>query len=877
MPNLVVNGTFERGTSEGPTSWTRELTTGQSTPPSTSGGEWKGALSVSGAAALRLSPAAGSHDAWVQRLGAIDPEVRYRFRVHVRASRVTSGSHAAEVRWLGQDGSVLGRQALAATQADTWQEVALHDLVPPAGTTEAQLVLQASQPGTYLFDDVVFTRKDESLPSRGGRLALALYDLPQVDLVVNGGMEQRLASASVVPPAAEVDVCTTPAQCDLPAFWSPRGDVGSAELRRQTIGVDAHALETRLLTEGRADWLQSIPNISPSRRYSLFARVIADNVAPGSHTVEVQWIDAAGQVLGSASVASQVVNSWQDLSLPLLQPPAGTVEARLLLRAGQAGRYLFDAVRFELALGHAERLRELKDAGFSLAPAFGLQPWPGHPSLDEVDAAGLKALYRPLNIMVSGEGERLTLSQSVQSVASHRALSVWMGVDEPAWERWTCQRFGGNAFGLCPEFVADAYRVLRDSDAAWEQAGHQVWVNHAPRGTLSKPDDFGYLRAFNAGADILSMDIYPVPRGNGHSALTDQTLSSVGAYTDILYEQVAEERERQAKPLWMVLQGFGWSDLDALAGETFTKHGHFALELHWLDEDRRPVTQVGADGVSREVVFVLPSDRPNEWRRVEEVGLIPPPQARSARVALRAYGAGTYWFDDVHLSNEVGEDLLWNGSFEQGAPEGPAGWLRYETVGPGTLDWDSSFASKGSHSVRIELEGPHKQVEWWQEVPVDPTARYQLSGKLYAKLRPTWVETRYMAYTALIHGARGVVWWGTSFIPHNSELWTDLLRIARELSQLSPALSAPAPFRQASAAPHIEGRAPIEVALAQDVNGVLLIAANPSPLAGEHTLHIDGLPLTKAERLFEPGALALSNNGFDDHFEPYEVHVYRLR
>ena len=64
--------------------------------------------------------------------------------------------------------------------------------------------------------------------------------------------------------------------------------------------------------------------------------------------------------------------------------------------------------------------------------------------------------------------------------------------------------------------------------------------------------------------------------------------------------------------------------------------------------------------------------------------------------------------------------------------------------------------------------------------------------------RPTWVESRFMAYDAIIHGANAILCWGTAYVkPVESDgaaanarprLWYDLLRVARELRALEPAL-----------------------------------------------------------------------------------------
>ena len=99
--------------------------------------------------------------------------------------------------------------------------------------------------------------------------------------------------------------------------------------------------------------------------------------------------------------------------------------------------------------------------------------------------------------------------------------------------------------------MVEGYQFLKTSDP-----DHPIWMNHAPRNSIAQ------LAFFNRGADIVGCDIYPVPLGGtGHSDLGDRTLASVGAYTRRMQDAAP------GKPVWMVLQGFGWADLDETAGE----------------------------------------------------------------------------------------------------------------------------------------------------------------------------------------------------------------------------------------------------------------------------------------------------------------------
>ncbi len=164
--------------------------------------------------------------------------------------------------------------------------------------------------------------------------------------------------------------------------------------------------------------------------------------------------------------------------------------------------------------------------------------------------------------------------------------------------------------------MAEGYAQLRQLDP-----NHPIWMNHAPRNQIEQ------LAVFNKGADAVGCDIYPVPksRHNGHSDVADQTVSSVGVYTDRM------QAAAPGKPVWMVLQGFGWADI--------------------------------REGIDEEMVKVL--------------------------------------------------------------------------------------------------------------------------------RRPTLKETRFMAYDAIVHGARGILYWGTAYIEKDSRLWEDLLTLAQELKELQPVLAAP--------------------------------------------------------------------------------------
>jgi len=263
-------------------------------------------------------------------------------------------------------------------------------------------------------------------------------------------------------------------------------------------------------------------------------------------------------------------------------------------------------------------LKEAVESGFNL-----IQCGAEVAALDRVHQLGAKAwvnLGGALDLSADAASRRQQLSANIRRVENHPGLLVWEGPDEILWNNWwgtmeqirpeietmrttaqgkaeleTVSRRARDLFerGLYAEFekaraefwtkagqpspnpgvriddvvarvhqsgagITAGIRAVRELDSQ-----HVIWLNHAPRNSL---DD---LQIYNRAADMVGCDIYPAPANLtvGHSDLPDMSLNSVGAYT---------ERMRQAAPgkaCAMVLQGFGWRDLQKAAKETETAVG----------------------------------------------------------------------------------------------------------------------------------------------------------------------------------------------------------------------------------------------------------------------------------------------------------------
>ena len=105
---------------------------------------------------------------------------------------------------------------------------------------------------------------------------------------------------------------------------------------------------------------------------------------------------------------------------------------------------------------------------------------------------------------------------------------------------------------------------------------------------------------------------------------------------------------------------------------------------------------------------------------------------------------------------------------------------------------DRSVSAVGAYTARMQAAAPGKPV-WmvlqgagWGDFldSLDDARREEMR-------RPTREETRFMAYDAIARGAQGILYWGTFYVPKDSQFWKELCGVITELHNLEHVLSAP--------------------------------------------------------------------------------------
>lgn len=168
-------------------------------------------------------------------------------------------------------------------------------------------------------------------------------------------------------------------------------------------------------------------------------------------------------------------------------------------------------------------------------------------------------------------------------------LLAWLGPDEACWN------------GMSADTVRAEYA---DPLAASDPYGRPFLLNHAPRGSAAEPASFSLLQPYLSLTRVAAMDIYPIPTGNGHSNLPDHPgLDAVGAYTQILVDQVAQSGVDQAVIMVLLGAGLGhipneaWNNLEAWqTDEALLASGVRFVQAGDFDGDGVDELLVGSEG-----------------------------------------------------------------------------------------------------------------------------------------------------------------------------------------------------------------------------------------------------------------------------------------
>jgi len=170
----------------------------------------------------------------------------------------------------------------------------------------------------------------------------------------------------------------------------------------------------------------------------------------------------------------------------------------------------------------------------------------------------------------------------------------------------------------------------------------------------------------------------------------------------------------------------------------------------------------------------------------------------------------------------------------------------------------------------LSVVGDYTDKMFESALPGQPVWMFlQAYGRGPKRQMPTYDESRFMAYNAILHGAQGIIYYGLRHLSWPNEMWPQLEKLGRELRSINDVLVAPWAGELSKEAldqgmeirhKRVNGEDYLIVANATNVNKKLIWSMS----AGRDQLHV----------LFEDRVIKASGGKFEDEFAPYAVRVY---
>ncbi|MBI3851357.1 MAG: hypothetical protein HY298_13935 [Verrucomicrobia bacterium] len=460
--------------------------------------------------------------------------------------------------------------------------------------------------------------------------------------------------------------------------------------------------------------------------------------------------------------------------------------------------------------------------------------------------------------VISASGGSAALLSKERMLMVHGHLRFILGLYENPKDDAVLKEAVESGFNLiqCAPEVADLDRVQR--------LGARAWVNVG--GALDLSQDDTHRRA-----QLTAL----VKRVSGHPAL-------------LVWEGPDE-----------ILWNNWWGTMEQIRPEleTMRKAAEGKAELEALSRRARDLFERGLYADFEKV-------RTEFWRKAGQPSPNPSVRIDDAPARVRRSGEGITAgiralreLDSAHViwlnhapRNSVADLRLYNRAVDMAGCDiypAPANLM----VGHSDL-LDLGLTSVGAYTERMRQAAPGKtcamvlQGFGWRDLKEKPNEKETAVG---IGRRPTWAESRFMAYDAIIHGANAILYWGTAYMKPVEDdgsaasgrprMWRELLRVARELRALEPALVAlplkSPSVRQAETYGSIDGKGILCSLRRVDDDFVLLVVNETGDGLG---FSIENLPAKlngrTLHRLYSLEEQLVAKRSFNDGIGPREVHVY---
>jgi hypothetical protein len=192
---------------------------------------------------------------------------------------------------------------------------------------------------------------------------------------------------------------------------------------------------------------------------------------------------------------------------------------------------------------------------------------------------------------------------------------------------------------------------------------------------------------------------------------------------------------------------------------------------------------------------------------------------------------------------------------------------------------NATISQVGQYTQKMRaVAGPHRPVLMVLQGFAWEMLRDQSQRDPQKILYPTYEQSRFMAFQALINGANGLVYWGTAYTPQPSPFWDDLKRVVREVADLALPLAEPALAWPVTVQYHEMGHSVdlgLQTLLKRHGDTLYLFTCNADKNPCKATL--SGLRgFTAGDVVNEDRHAPFHDDALTDTWQPFDVHIYRL-
>jgi len=192
-------------------------------------------------------------------------------------------------------------------------------------------------------------------------------------------------------------------------------------------------------------------------------------------------------------------------------------------------------------------------------------------------------------------------------------------------------------------------------------------------------------------------------------------------------------------------------------------------------------------------------------------------------------------------------------------------------------DSDRDMASVGNSTERWKQVGRGKPV--WMVLQAFSWSDLNRGGEPSVPAYPSFAESRFMAYDVIVHGAKGILYWGSHYVKEVPDFIESVLAVTSELAALQPFLLAP---EQASArvtlveADDAGQRKGVRIMARRSGREWLIILVNEDDHRhmGVEVSGLDQLSGRRLELLCGSESAEVERGGFVTRLQPYEVKVF---